>query len=291
MSVGSKFLSRILNEAKKDPVEIEQEMDFDMGHMTSQTKSLISSLRLTKLPEKKIAAFLLMCGVRPKDVKADDTAADNIRAAGQKIQRSSVLKMAFDDLFTNLADVKGIAQTDKTNDFKLSEAINLRGDTWQKMLERVLIELGMPEQLASATAMTSPSTAKALKQTSDEIEQSDELQEKLRTLARKLGVASAQLKMSKEPIEEAVDGTPRLSGVPNKEFTKYVLQLLELLGINEEEMKNTVFKKIIANTIRKDYEGLTVAQMVPTLRTCVNNLAAAKQKATRPSAGQPRQQM
>lgn len=284
MSIGQKFLTRVLSEAKKDDAQIEHEMDFDMGHLTPQTKSLAASLRLTQPAEKKIAAFMLMCGVRAKDLKADESVGDKIREAAQKFKRSAPLRMAFDDMFTSMAEIKGISQSTPAT---VNEAIVLKGDTWQKMLERVLIAMGMSEELASSTNVQAGASLKSLLKTTQEIEQNEDLQPKLKLLARRLGVAATLPQAT--PVEEALQNADRpdlFSGVTRNEFTNDVLKMLSLLGVGMEEMENAGFRKIIANAIRKDNKTLSVAQMVPTLRTCIRNLEAARGRATKNSSAQ-----
>ena len=292
MTIGSKFLSRVINEADTPPDDRDGIKDGFNIPLDSQARAMAAKL---KLPfAKRLVAFHYMCGIPGRYMNTAET-ADAIASAADMLRKKVAVRRAFVTLYTGLAAAKGfnIPQDDveqvqeaksdakrlaaqnpekimkakealkkakqalqqhlKTYDGgtgmrekqlraqidaaqeklkKLTEAEQLdeakakRGSFIQKLLESVLVALGVPENLITTTGPAAIGTG--IYQTAEMIEQDSTLERALRLLATRLDIRGTD---AAEPIDESLD---EAVDVGNDEFIQAVVNLVSALGVPDD---------------------------------------------------------
>lgn len=102
-----------------------------------------------------------------------------------------------------------------------------RGDAVQKLLETVLVKLGLPSSFITTDGPSAVGTA--LARTAKLIEENSDLQAALRLLATRMGVkpSDAQRPIGESHLDEAAD-------MGNTAYAEAVASLVEVLGIPDE---------------------------------------------------------
>jgi hypothetical protein len=239
MSIGNKFLQRVLSEGRVVEAEDRDRDGVQDGMaipMDTQQRALANKLKW-RLP-KQIVQLFAMVGVPGVKLNAAD-AETSIADAAEMLRSQLSIRRAFLDFFKAMAAVKGYstaAPGKMEESIKIDEAKLKRGNFTQKTLETILVKLGMPEDLVSTTG---PGVVgSALYRTSKEIEGNAELKAKMRVLAMRMGVKAADAMApleDKEAVVEAMPARTDMNGNVNigqNQDAKAVAGLLRALGLN-----------------------------------------------------------
>uniref|UniRef100_UPI0038910D8D hypothetical protein n=1 Tax=Acinetobacter sp. TaxID=472 RepID=UPI0038910D8D len=223
-TIGTKFLNRVLNEADASDDRDGVKDGFNIP-LDSQSRALAAKL---KLPfAKRLIAFHFMCGIPGRFMNSAET-ADAIAGAADMLRKKVAVRRAFVTLYQGLAAAKGYnipTEDGQVQESHLGEAKNKRGGFIQKLLESVLMALGVPGELVSTSG---PSAVGAgIYQTSQMIEQDSSLERALRLLAARLDIRGDD---AQSQIEEAID-------VGNDEFAQAVVALVSALGIPDDVLE------------------------------------------------------
>ena len=277
MTVGSKFLNRVLAEAAPAEDRDGVKDGFNIP-LDSQARAMAAKLKLPYA--KRLVAFHFMCGVPGRYMNTADV-TESIAGAADMLRKKIAVRRAFTTLYDALAAAKGftipsdgasvqeaksdakrIADQDAeeiikvkaeikklraqvaddpkaqkkldaakaklaklTEGAELTEAKAKRGGFIQKLLESVLVELGLPAALITTTGPSAVGTG--VYRTAELIEQDSAMEKALRLLAARMGIKGND---AQEPIEEAVD-------VGNDEFAQAVTALVSALGIPDDVLE------------------------------------------------------
>lgn len=175
MSIGSKFLQRVLAEAE-DTDGIHDGFDIPLD---AQARILASKLKRTY--EKKLVALFFMAGVPGRYMNTSDV-EDSISAAADMLRKQVSTRRALDTFYSGLAIAKGF---NIPVDTAVQEA-QARGSFTQRLFEAVLVALGLPEEFVTTAGPAVIGTG--LFRTAELIEQDSTLEHTLRQLAVRLGV-------------------------------------------------------------------------------------------------------
>jgi hypothetical protein len=220
MTIGSTFLSRVMQEAA--PVDRDGVKDgFDIP-LDSQSRALASKL---KLPfAKRLVAFHHMVGVPGRYLNTDDVEA-GISGAADMLRKQVSVRRAFEKFYSALATAKGFtipdvvkeaSTEDKVEAFEKGSSKLKRGDAVQKLLETIMVKLGLPESLVVAGGPSGVGTA--LSRCAKLIESDSNLQSLMRLLASRMGVKSS------DTMNEAAN-------LGTTSYAAAVADLLESIGI------------------------------------------------------------
>lgn len=256
MTIGSKFLNRVLNEAGEQEDRDGVKDGFNIP-LDSQARAMAAKLKLPMA--KRLVAFHYMCGVPGRYMNTAEV-TDAIASSADMLRKKVAVRRAFLTLYTSLATAKGLNIPQETNEGldeaksdakrlagqdpekimkakdalkkakkeladhmksydggtgarertlkaaiaaaeakvkklteeveELTEAKQKRGSFIQKLLESVLVELGLPEELITTTGPAVVGTG--IYNTAELIEQDSTLERSLRLLATRLGVSAAE---------------------------------------------------------------------------------------------------
>lgn len=260
MTIGAKFLDRIMQEAEGDDRDGVKD-GFNIP-LDSQARAMAAK---QKLPwAKRLVAFHFMCGVPGRYMNTAEV-TEAIASAADMLRQKVAVRRAFSSLYEGLAAAKGfnipaddtvtegksdakriadqnpekimkakeavkkakkaLADHNKTYDGgtgarakklqadidvamsklaklteevqKLDEAKAKRGSFIQKLLESVLIQLGLPESMVVTSGPAVVGTG--IYNTAELIEQDSELERALRMLATRMGIKGQD---AMEPVQE-----------------------------------------------------------------------------------------
>lgn len=214
MSQRNHFLERIM--ANTDPLrtrvsEAVDAADREDGIVDGFNVPLDAAARAlsakVKIPmARRLVAFMSMAGVPGRYLNAEE-AEGGILAATDMLRKKASVRKAFLDLYNAMATAKGYATPD---DKPVQEAVEdedgdlKKGNYMQRLFSEVMIELGLPGTLTTATA---PATVQAgLLKTATQIADDAALERALRTLAMRLGIKSADVNSK---VSEDIDDDER----------------------------------------------------------------------------------
>jgi hypothetical protein len=295
MTIGSKFLSRVINEAAPDDRDgIKDGFNIPLD---SQARAMAAKL---KLPfAKRLVAFHFMCGIPGRYMNTAET-TEALAAAADMLRKKVAVRRAFVTLYTGLAAAKGYnipqdengevqeglseaksdskrlaaqnpekimkakealkkakkaladhlktydggtgmrekqlqAQIDAaqaklkklTESEQLDEAKAKRGSFIQKLLESVLVALGVPENLITTTGPAAIGTG--IYQTAEIIEQDSTLERALRLLATRLDIRGTD---ATEPVQEATF-SKNSSKMPRAQAAEKAKKIRRVLANND----------------------------------------------------------
>lgn len=162
-----------------------------------------------KLPwAKRLVAFHFMCGIPGRYMNTSEV-SDAIAGAADMLRKKVAVRRAFSTLYEGLANTKGFTiQKDVAEDIEIdevtytraqvNEARAKRGSFIQKLLESVMVELGLPESLIVTTGPAVVGVG--IYNTAELIEQDSTLERSLRLLATRMGIRGQD---AMEPVDEA----------------------------------------------------------------------------------------
>lgn len=169
-------------------------------------------------------------------------------------------------------------------DEELTEAKQKRGSFIQKLLETVLVELGLPETLITTTGPAVVGTG--IYHTAELIEQDSKLERDLRLLATRLGVKANDVQGSVAEEEELDDAGEIIQEAVNlglnDDFAKAVVSLASALGVPDAVL--TSRRPQLIQGLRQRKASLRNRTQVMTLMTRLENLIS---KNTVAAGGQP----
>lgn len=239
--IGASFLKRISEEADDfDGVNDGLSIELD-----ARQKSIF--MRLRRAIDRKILNLFAMSGVpgRFLDVEGID---NTIKEAGLKLRANPTSMAAFNDFYQALGKARGLSIP---SDVAVEEAVDpkMKGSLMQKMLEGVLVSLGLPESLVVQGGP--PQVGLALYDTAQTIEEDSGLERLLRTLFMRL---KPGVKMEESTIAEEVDAG-------SDQFVQAVINLAVAMGIPEKNLqfqlpmlRQAVYKKKQLLTNRANVE-------------------------------------
>jgi hypothetical protein len=149
------------------------------------------------------------------------------------------------------------------------EAKMKRGNVTQKLLETVLVKLGLPEDLVLSTGPAVVATA--LFKASKVIEDNADLKIKLRLLATRMGIRpSDMMGVEGEEIKESEDELRLGSNLQ----ANTVEELVKALGLDK------VFNIRDMQSVRGSFNSMSIpASALATMRRLINQLQASKKPA------------
>jgi hypothetical protein len=255
MSIGKKFLER-MNEAAEDTDGINDGFNIPLD---SQARALSSKLKFPLA--KRLVAFFVMSGIPGRYLNSEE-AESGIAGAADMLRKRVAVRRAFVELYEGLANAKGFnipAETanESIKSKKINEAAK-RGSFIQKLLESVLIELGLPGSLVSTSGPSAVGTAVYV--TAETIEQDSTLERLLRVLASRLGISASE---ANSQIGEAID-------VGNDDFSTAIVELISALGIDDDVLQRRrpqVIQQLRAKkgTLRNRAQIITLANRLKDL--------------------------
>lgn len=200
MTIGKQFLERVLNEA--DGEDRDGVKDGFNIPLDSQARAMAAK---QKLPwAKRLVAFHFMCGVPGRYMNSPEV-SETIASAADMLRKKVAVRRAFSTLYEALGAAKGYTlQTDDAaapvKESKIDEAKAKRGSFIQKLLESVLVELGLPETLVVTSGPAAVGTG--IYRTAELIEQDSTMERALRLLATRMGIKGQD---AMEPVEESMN--------------------------------------------------------------------------------------
>ncbi len=214
--IGAKFLARIAEDAEDfDGVNDGLSIELD-----ARQKSIF--MRLRRPIDRKILNLFAMCGVpgRFMDVESIDS---TIKEAGLGLRANPTTMSAFNKFYADLGAARGLAIKDDS----VAEAVDpeLKGSMIQKMLESVLVALGLPESLVVQGGPQAVGIA--LYGTAAMIEEDSSLEASFRRLFMRMKPGA---KMEESKLAEDVDAG-------SDDFTQAVIDLAIALGIPERNLQ------------------------------------------------------
>jgi hypothetical protein len=198
MTIGKQFLERVLNEA--DGEDRDGVKDGFNIPLDSQARAMAAK---QKLPwAKRLVAFHFMCGVPGRYMNSPEV-SETISSAADMLRKKVAVRRAFSTLYEALGAAKGYTlQADDAaapvKESKIDEAKAKRGSFIQKLLESVLVELGLPETLVVTSGPAAVGTG--IYRTAELIEQDSTMERALRLLATRMGIKGQD---AMEPVEES----------------------------------------------------------------------------------------
>lgn len=214
MTIGTQFLQR-LSEAKAGVEDTDTIKDGFNIPLDTQQKALATKLK--RPIEKKIVAFHSMVGVPGRYLNTDDI-EERIAGAADELRGQLTIRRQFDKLYSALATAKGYAIAAPVAEAKAQK----RGGFIQKLMESVLVRLGLPEALVQTDGPGA--VGAALLKTAKLIEEDSNLEQILRQLAVKMGIKA------NDAINEAID-------VGTDDFATAVVNLIADLGIPDQVLQ------------------------------------------------------
>jgi hypothetical protein len=281
MSIGNKFLTRVLAESQLDEAGMRQrkqqsnqrarDRDGD-GYdivLDAQQQALASKLRYP-LPKKIIQLFSLI-GV-PGNKLNSAGAEESVAEAAELLRTNLTVRRAFNAFFDLFATVKG--KKIAAEPAPVQEGRLKRGNFLQKQLETVLVKLGMPESLVSTTGPGVVGTA--LYKASKDIEDNGELKAALRMLAVRMGLkpSDAMAELDDKAMTEAIDP----SGADL--YADAVMMLVEVLGVPEEAFARNA-RMILGTKFRNDRKLMNAGALTAMVKRFTTTFAQAKSRVTR----------
>jgi len=204
MTIGTRFLERVLQEAPgedRDGVKDGFNIPLD-----SQARAMAAK---QKLPwAKRLVAFHFMCGVPGRYMNTPEV-SEAIASAADMLRKKVAVRRAFSTLYEGLAAAKGLTIKDDDAGVQEAKEINYttkeineakakRGSFIQKLLESVLLQLGLPEAMVVTSGPAAVGTG--IYKTAELIEQDSTLERALRLLATRMGIKGQD---AMEPVDEA----------------------------------------------------------------------------------------
>ena len=221
MTIGTKFLQR-LNEAKAGEDKDSIKDGFNIP-LDTQQKALAS--RLKRPIEKKLVALHAMAGVPGRYLNTKDI-EDRIASAADELRGQLTIRRQFDKFYSALATIKGHAIAPAA--VAEAKGDQKRGGFVQKLMETVLVRLGLPEELI--TTGGPGAVGAALLKTAKIIEQDSNLEQILRQLAVKMGIEANDALAEGEKLKEAID-------VGTDDFASAIVGLIADLGIPDQVLQ------------------------------------------------------
>jgi len=175
--------------------------------LDSQQRALTGKL---KLPwAKRLIAFHAMCGI-PGRYLNNEEAEGSIMGAADMLRKKVSVRRAFLDFYDAFATAKGYtipaSEPTVTAEGIMEASVKKRGSYLQKLLESVMIELGLPPALVANTGPSAVGTA--IYRTAEMLEQSSDLERMIRTLAARLGI---------KPTDVGADVDDERGGAPEED--------------------------------------------------------------------------
>ena len=260
MTIGSKFLARVIQEASEDRDGVKDGFNIPLD---SQQRALAAKM---KLPfAKRLVAFHAMVGIPGRYLNTKEVETGLI-AATDMIRKQVQVRRAFQTLYTGLASAKGfnIPEDDvvKEDYEMLDEAVSKRGDAIQKLFGTVLVKLGLPESFITTSGPSA--IGLPMRRTSKLIGENSDLERALRLLATRLGIKPAD---AQKQIEEAVD-------FGNLAYSQAVSTLLQDLGVPDEVFSGgriTVTKRALIQKGRSLRNRTQILTMIKRLQDLLNS--------------------
>lgn len=206
MTIGSKFLSRVLNEAApEDRDGVRDGMNIPLD---SQYRALVTQLK--RPYEKKLVALYAMVGIPGRYVNTVDGIKERVQTAGDMLRTNGAVRNAFNEFYNALATAKGFAPQETKESVQVDEAKGLkRGSFIQKKMETILTMLGLPEELV--TTEGPGVAAPVLYRTAKMIDQDANLQAAMNKLAIRMGIKAVDTAapVAEEAVFEAKAGVAK----------------------------------------------------------------------------------
>jgi hypothetical protein len=281
MSIGNKFLTRVLAEGHLDEARTAKPAEDRDGvvdgfnvQLDSQQRMLVSKLKY-KL-EKQVIVLFSMIGIPGMKLNTEGIVS-SVQSASETLRTQLSVRRAFTDFVTAYAKAKG-AYIDPKAPEPVSEAKLKRGNYLQKQLETILVKLGLPEDLVSTTGPAV--VGQALYRASKVIEDSADLKLKMRMLAIRMGIKPSD---AAAPLSDEKAMTEAVDPAGADLYADAVMQLVALLGVPDEAFARNA-KMTLGKHFRDMRSGVNVGMLLPLVKGFSNRLASSAERAVKPSA-------
>lgn len=255
MTIGKRFLTRVLNEEKEDKDGLQDGMNVPLD---GPQRALFMRVKY-KLPQKIVSLFAML-GIPGIKLNSEDTERGILEAADMLRQEVSV-RRAFNDFYEALGEALGKKI--------VVEAKIKRGNATQKLLETVLVKLGLPEELVLSTGPAVVGTA--LFNASKVLEDNADLKMKLRLLATRMGIRPSDVMGTEGEEMKEAQGELRLGA--NLQANT-VEQLVTALGLDK------VFNIRDMAAVRGSFNSMSIpAPALATMRRLIQQLQSSKKPA------------
>lgn len=229
----SQFLKQLLNEAATEVEDNDAVKDGLSIPLDGQQKALMSKMK--RQLEKKIVNLFVISGIPGRYLNSSEV-DDGIKDAADMLRKQVTIRRHFDRLYLGLGHAKGFGIAAPV---KVEEAAKRRGSLVQKMLEAILVKLGLPENLVLTSGPAA--VGSFLLKTAKIIEQDTELEQTLRQMAIRMGIKTGEL-FSTVDLDESIEVGP-------DEFSNAVVQLIADLGIPDVVLQQK--RAIVIKSIRE----------------------------------------
>lgn len=146
MSIGKNFLERVLNEGKKDDTK-----GFTFDRSVEAMKRVMRDIGGSNNFADKIAEVASMFGIPGMYLNKPDVREGVVEAA-QELKSKATRVRAFLALHSALSSFYGIAPVKIEEGLEASEEDKLEGSLFQKMIEEILVSLGIPPAMVENEA-------------------------------------------------------------------------------------------------------------------------------------------
>lgn len=225
MSIGTNFLLRLSEIYLEEAEDRDGVNDGFNIPLDSQARALVAKFKLPLA--KRLVVFYVMCGIPGRYLNSEDS-EDGINEAANLLRKRATVRKIFNSFYDSLAEVNGfsiLTTEDKENNNELLEIEKKRGSNIQKLLETILVKLGLPDSLVSTSGPSA--VGMGIYKTAEIIEQNSKLLQELHQLASRLGISASDVQagIGENLIKETIN-----LGI-NDDYTNAVLSLVSALGI------------------------------------------------------------
>lgn len=260
-TIGNKFLQRI-TEARSAGGSKDTDTVKDGFSIPLDTQQKAIASRLKRPIEKKLVAMHAMAGVPGRYLNTEDI-EDRIAAAADELRGQISIRRQFDKFYAALATAKGYSISEPVSE-PVSEAAGskMRGGFIQKLLESVLVRLGLPESLAKTDGPGA--VGNALLKTAKTIEQDSNLEQTLRQLAVKMGIKANDTLAEGEEVDDKYKGPVEAYGVKGVKSVQWKKKFKSMAAFekwaedNDGDIEVYGMRKAMNENVEDVYEALDV---------------------------------
>lgn len=260
MSYHDQLLSRLLSEDASPEDRQDGLVDGYTIPLDAQARAL--SARVKMPIARRIVALFSMAGVPGRYIAGED-AEGGILAATDMLRKKASSRKAFIDFYDALATANGYAVEKAPAPVEEAEEAK-KGNHLHKLFTTVLIELGLPADLAGVTAPGAVQVG--LLKAARQVEEDGGLERALRLLALRLGIKGDEVRagvQTESQLDEVVD-------VGQDEFMQEVVKLVSSLGIPDDVLERR--RPQIIKALRERKQTLRNRATVVTMMRRLDNL-------------------
>jgi hypothetical protein len=269
MTIGSQFLSRMLNEAKKD-----EKKGFTFDRSVEAMKRAMRDIGGEGNYADKIAEVFSMVGIPGMYLNKPEVRESVIEGA-QNLKSKPARVRAFLALHSALSSFHGTTPIVEAKASKSGED-DLEGNLFQQTVEEILVTLGLPEEMVGSGAKASIKTG--LKRMVSKLRADSTVKSAFVTFARLAGIkahdkivgAKKSMMEPKEPVTEAEEVDAQAPAVKMSDLMGTARTIFEHMGLNldDDSVIKLVNRQAFINSVKTACRDAKVKQaMAAFLRT------------------------